>query len=456
VFDPTTVRSVRGLVTRLEQGFWFIPSLVALPIGLLAVVLTHADRAIGSTDPGVVFDGGPDAARAILTTIAASLITIAGLTFSLLIVTLQLVSGQFTPRLIRNFLSDRVNQVIAGAFVGIFLYCLLVLRSVRSEGEGPDGDAFVPALALTVAIALGLAGLVLLLVFIHHAARSVQIATIVARTGETSREAIDRGYPDAGEPLGDKPGALVERWEADARAGVVRAGETGYVSRIDLDGIADAIAEHADRLQVLVAPGDHVTRRTQIAAVWPARAVDERGDAVRALVQVASERTIGQDTLFGVRQLADVALRAVSPGINDPTTAVNCLGQMRDILEGIASRESPVAVRSFPKHGVTLVVKAPAFADYVETAFMEIGRYAKEDPRVMAAVLHALEGVASAVREDGPPAEAVERLEAIATVADRLVRRAVDAAEDDTDRRALFEPRARLGEHALSGRGGRR
>jgi uncharacterized membrane protein len=208
--------TLRSRWQALRSSFWLLPGLITAWMIVLAVVLIDIDRTSGPNGIDWAFSGDAEAARGILSTVAGSLITVAGLSFSITIVTLQLVAGQFTPRAIRGFLSDRVNQSVAGAFVGIFAYCLVVLRSVRAEDtDGTNG--FVPALAVSSAIALALAALGFLLLFIHHMGQLIQVSQIASRIAKETLAAVGRPDLDGRLRLGDE----VARRDEDVHAHVV-------------------------------------------------------------------------------------------------------------------------------------------------------------------------------------------------------------------------------------------
>ena len=402
---------VRSRWQQLRSSFWVVPALITAAMVALALVLIEIDRSAGPSGVGWAFSGDAEAARGILSTIAGSLITVAGLTFSITIVTLQLVSGQFTPRAVRGFLADRVNQSVAGAFVGTFAYCLVVLRSIRAEDtDGTDG--FVPALAVSSAIVLALAALALLLLFIHHMGTLIQVSHIAARIGRETLRAVDRLYPEMlGEERAGGAGQLVAEWRASGDPGRVQALRPGFVRRIDEDRVEAALPDGA-RAYVAIRPGRFVTESTTAVEVWPAGALSEaRRTALARAVEVESERDLEQDAGFGLRQLADIALRALSPGVNDPTTATTCIGYLQAVLERLAGRDLPNEVRRLAR-GIELAADRPSFAEYAEEAFAEIGVFAGPNPRVAERVREALAAVARAAREAG----ARER----AAVADRL------------------------------------
>lgn len=419
------------------DGFWFVPGALALAYVALALLLIEVDRAAGG-EQGVRYGFGGDAgaARDVLTTIAGSLITVAGLAFSITIVVLTMVSSQFTPRALRSFLADRVNQVVAGTFVGIFAYSLVVLRAVRGDDVG---ERFVPGLSVSVAILLALVALALLLVFIHHMGQSVQLAHIVARIGKQTLRAIETLYPERyGREV--EPGAdeLVERWRREGSPAVVSPARPGYVQSVEPDRIAELLAAPGVRLRVAARPGDFVTEADPLVEAWPAEAVsEENADAVRDCVTVANEREVGQDAAFGLRQLADIALRGLSPGVNDPSTALAALGYARAALEGLAEREIPAGERRFGE--VTAVLESRTFDELVEEPVGEVARYAAASARVATGLLDLL----AAVAERASAAGAADRLPVLARLVEAVVEPAADAAASDYERRRVAEARDR-------------
>lgn len=376
------LRRLGGSLAELGQGLWFVPALIVVLDGVLAVILVEVDRRshIGGAP---FFQGDASAARVVLSVIAGSLITVAGLTFSITIVVLQLTSSQFSPRILRTFFGDRLTQVTVGSFVGIFVYAILVLRSV-------SGD-FVPRLAVSVASALAVAAVVLLVVFIHHISQLIQVSYVTGDIAEKALARLNVLYPATQGEVGETEGAaLLETWLLE-RPGLVLPDRPGYLRGVDLDSLAGALSE-VGRAAVLVRPGDFVSVEQPLVAVWPAGGAADCGAAVRTAFQIARERDLDQDLEFGLRQLTDTAVKAMSPGINDPTTACTCVGYLRSILVRLAEREFPPPLRPSLQGGLTLIVRRREFEEYLES-LLEIGRYSSKDARVTVAVLDALRSV---------------------------------------------------------------
>jgi uncharacterized membrane protein len=413
------VEAARVLWSRLTLGFWLLPgSLVAVFAGA-ALVLVEFDQAIGYEN-GLprTFDGDADAAHSILGSIVAGYITVSGVAFSITLVTLQLVSSQYSPLALGTFLSDRANQVVVGVFVGIVVYALLVLRVVRSGGEDALAEEFVPRLGVSVGIGLALIGLVLLVYFIHHLATSIQVTSITERVGTAALRSVETLYPERfAEPEPEEADRLLAEWGQAAVPGVVRAGRAGYVGAVAVDAVSRGLPARA-RLHVRVRPGDFVTPADVLVSIWPAELADDaRAARVRGGIALAAQRTDTQDLRFGLRQLGDVALRALSPSLNDPTTAVTCVGYLRAVLEELAVRTFPARVRRAGDDAPLLVVERAPFDEHLQP-LVEIGRHATSEPRVLESVLATLESVdararAAGAREHAEAAEAA-RAEVIA------------------------------------------
>lgn len=398
----------------LLHGFWLVPGAVALIVALLGQLLLEIDESTGEDGAGL-FPGDADAARVVLSVVAGSLITVSGLVFSLTIVTLQLVSSEYTPRALRPLLGDTINQVVAGAFVGIIAYCLLVLRSVRED--------FVPTLALTGAIVLGLTGLALLLVFVHHVGRSIKVDEILARLARDTLRAADRLYP---EPFGQPdsaPQALA------GPASFVRTDQAGWLRAVAVDRLAERLRD-AESVEILVAPGDFITPARHVAAVRPPTA---SAAAAAAAFEIARERDFQQDVGFGIGLLADIAVRALSPGVNDPTTAVTSIGYLGAVLERLAGKAWPQRDRRIGERELLVRAAGQSFEGLLQSAFLQIGRYGQDDPRVVAATLEALARVARVAADVG----AADRLNSVRAVAEEVAGPAINRARTENERMLL-------------------
>ncbi len=412
----------------LRATYWAVPSVMVVGALGLSAGIIQLDR-LTSTELldrlSWVYTGGPEGARAVLSTIAASMITVAGVTFSITIVALALASQQFGPRLLRNFLRDRGNQVVLGTFVSTFVYCLMVLRTVR----GGDDSEFVPNLSVTAAVLLALFSLGVLIYFIHHVSVSIQASQIIANVASDLEEAIDRLFPEGvGE---DVPSVSHEPPPADPGASEsLRSHRNGYVQAIDGTRLMKAAAARDLVVRIEAGPGTFVRKGSSLLRLWGGRAAEDGADAVRAAFVIGADRTGAQDISFFVEQLVELAVRALSPGVNDPGTARMCLDRLDQAFSRLATRAWPSPLR-FDDAGALRVIAEPlAFEQIAETAFQEIGRHGRHSVSVTCHLLRTLASVSSEATRS-------EDRRALARLAEVTVERALAAIAEDADRRRV-------------------
>ncbi len=366
----------------------------------LSFILGHVDAWLGAEavrDFGWLYSFGPEGARAILSTIASSMITVAGLTFSITMLTLQLASSQFGPRLLRNFMRDRGNQVVLGTFIATFVYCLLVLRTVR----GTEESHFVPHVAVAFGVLLALASIAVLIYFIHHVATSIRIETLLAQLADETRAAIDRLYPqrmglDPPTSAGTNSENLIP---AGLEAGVrlIRCGQSGYVQRVDVDALMKVATEHELIVRIDAAPGRFLKEGEALFAAYPQEAVsDEVADRLRSAFVVGQERTPEQDLEFSIRRIVEIAQRALSPGVNDPTTALYCIDRLGEAFSRMAERDIPSPLRFDNMRRLRIVTEGWSLGELACPAFAAVARYGTADADVVAKLLGAMDMVIQA------------------------------------------------------------
>lgn len=330
---------------------------------------------------------GAEESRALLSAIATATITVAGVAFSITIVTLSLASTQYSPRVLRQFMRDRANQAVLGVFVGIFAYCLILLLRMRSGGDA----ALVPTAAVAFAVTYALAGVGCLLFFIHHVATSIQASCIVSEIAAETRVVADRLFPAALHDDGDE--ASDTELAEDAQN--VTAPASGYLQLLDEDDLLKIAVECDLVIRVERAVGDFVIAGLPIATV------DGRGlDAalarkIAAAFTIDHTRTVEQDVMFGVRQIVDIALRALSPSLNDPTTAILCVDYLTTIVHRLAGRRMSSSRRRHDGRLRTLW-HPPGFDALVAVAYGEIRRNATSHLTVFSAIARGLATVEAA------------------------------------------------------------
>ncbi len=382
--------SVRGSHWRregLRTNLWVVPSLQVAGAVALFVVTLILDRAAYNgelTLPSWVISGTADAARQILTAIAAAVITVVGVVFSIILVTLTLASTQFGPRMLRNFIRDRGTQLTLGTFVATFVYAVLVLVSI---GPGPHGD-FVPHIGVTVTLALMVADLAVLIYFIHHIATTIQLPQVIASIAQDLSGAITvQGEADlpggaAGQPgSGPSSAELLARMEAGG--GVVKAAASGYVQYIRLRSLV-RFAQEADAVISLShRPGHFIVQGHPIATVWPPEAAAGVSEMLGRAHITGPYRTLTQDVSFGIDQLVEIAIRALSPAVNDTFTALTCVNWLGDNLCKIVSQWHPTRVYRDDQGLVRVIAAHPTYERLVQRAFEKIRQASAGMPAVM-------------------------------------------------------------------------
>ena len=391
---PGLHRQGTSLWDRIWRPFWALPAAIIAASGLLGLILP-------SLDPGdlpLVFGGGPDSARTVLSSIVGGMISLTGLVFSITIVVLQLASSQFTPRILRQFLAARVVQASLGVFTGTFVYGLVVLRTVQSAtGDGPDArDAFVPQVSVSVAMVFVLASVGLFIAFIAHITRQVQVSEIISDLTRRTRQIVLEFRDAADGP----PRASWEPGPQMASRRLVNDERQGYVVAIHADDLVSAARELDVVVELDLAIGQYVAPGAPLGRVWGE--LDEQGAArlgeVRDHVFLEDDRLIENDPMFGMRQLVDIAERALSPGINDPTTAVQIIDAAQAVLRAAGGQSDPSAVLIDADGAPRAIYRPWTFERMLTLAVEEVARYGDSSPRVQRGLHELLTALETDVR----------------------------------------------------------
>lgn len=338
------------------------------------------------------------ASQLILATIAGSMMTTVSVVFSVLVMALSLASLQFSPRILHGFMADRPTQNTLGVFVGTFLYCLLVLGTVRGEP-----DKFVPGIAVAVAMLLAGLALIWLIYFIHHIAQGIHVNHIVERIGDESIEIIDEEFPVAVGRADTHPEDTGPPATAPDDAAVVEAVGSGYVQLVDRERLLELAKTHGITIYQEDGIGEYVVEGNPLVSIVPASRLTEevREECVQCF-ELGPLRTMQQDVHFGIRQIVDMTLKAISPAINDPTTAATCIDQLGRILAHLARRRIlPLEMRDASNDRLLMVRRAVTFRGSVDLAFNQIRQYGRGDMAVCLRMLRALNEIAFAT--DHPP-----------------------------------------------------
>lgn len=371
----------------LRSQLWPVP-LAAIIVAVVAgQLLPYLDREVGDdllpSVSGWLFGGGPEAASNLLQTIAGAMVTVTSLTFSLTVVTLQLASSQFSPRLLRTFTRDRIVHNTLALFLATFAFALTALRSVRAPS--PSGEGFVPKFAITIAFLLAVASVLALVGFLSHLARQIRVESMLKLVHADAEDTVRRLFPEQ-----DQPGALAAESVFGRGPGYrnIASPSSGFLLTVDGGRLCEAAAA-ADALIVLeTTPGDSLVQGIPLARVAhvdghpvDGRSFDDLAAQVEAAVTIGFERTLVQDAGLGLQQLLDIACRALSPGINDATTAVHAIGHVSSLLCGLVGRRTGSQLVRDEQGLARVLVRHPDLSDLIDLALRQLLRYAMGDPR---------------------------------------------------------------------------
>lgn len=369
---------------KINSSFWFLPSLITTGSVALAFAAIYTDRSwIGASvySNDWLFTAEPESVRQMLVTIAGSMITVASLVFSITLVALTLASQQLGPRLLTNFKEDRANQIVLGVFVGTFVYSLLVLGTVSSAGD----TLFVPYCSAVVAVVLAIASFGVLIYFFHHMAESIEADFVIAQVFHNLVDSIDKTFPEKDADtlaLPVRP-ANGGRECTDRGKAEISTPETGYIQAIDVDALRELAESHGLRIELFCRPGHFVVETCPVAEVAVDGSID--GDieaAVLDAIVVGPKRTPTQDIEYQIRALVEIAVRALSAGVNDHNTALTCIDQLGAALARILRREMSDGLILSEAGEILVKQDLPDFQGLVDASFHDIRQNSSADAAV--------------------------------------------------------------------------
>ncbi|MEX2615450.1 MAG: DUF2254 domain-containing protein [Alphaproteobacteria bacterium] len=428
---------VSYLIYKIRTGFWFVPTVITIGAIVLSQLILMADRHFPAAlfeKLGGLFLIGPEAARLLMSTIAGSMITVTSLVFSLTLIALTMTSSQFGPRLLTSFMQDRVTQIVLGTFLATFVFSLITLGSIHKANE----EEIVPHLSIGTAMVMAIGSFGILIYFIHHIASSIQADSIIAKVARELDQAIESQF----EAIGDDGDAqrdsitLPERENLAADSATVRSNQDGYIQAIDHERLMVLGVEHNVTVWLECRAGHFIVPGEPIALVHPAsRANADVVGAVADTLVVGQTHTMVQDLEFAVNALVEIALRALSPGINDTYTAIACIDNISSALAEVLKRRPPPPALLDDAGSVRVIVNPLTFGGLLASAFNEIRQTAPGNVSVVIRLLEALIRIA-------PFATEAEQQNAIfrqAQMIDRSFRTEIDEPNDRDDIEQRFK-----------------
>jgi len=429
-------RFLRGSEWRREvllTNLWVVPAIevvaaVVLFAGTYALDLAAYDGKFAL--PGWTISGSPDAARQILTAIAAAIITVVGVVFSIVIVALTLTSTQFGPRMLRNFIRDRGTQVTLGTFVGTFVYAVLTLGSIGQDGHG----SFVPHISITVTLVLMVADLAVLIYFLNHVATQIQLPQVIAGIAGDLAEAIEAQAGDSSSGADERQAAQVISQMAGP-GGAVNAPRSGYLQFIHHRTLVQIAAEVGAVVHLRYRPGHFLVQGHPYATVWPPGAAAKVAEELSDSHVIGPYRTLAQDVSFGIDQLVEIGIRALSSAVNDTFTALTCIDWIGDSLCKVTGRWQPTRIYADASGEVRVIATEISYERLVQRSFEKVRQAGRGMPAVLIRQLDALDKIMERTTTDEQRAVLLDQ----AAMIERSSAESVPEASDRADVRRRYE-----------------
>ncbi len=376
----------------LKRTFWFIPVIIIITSILLSIGLVYLDGQITISQNGITryfLVNSPDSARSILSTISGAMMGVAGTVFSITLVVLTLASSQFGPRLIKNFMYVRLNQIVLGAYISTYLYCLLVLNAVTDYHD----YTFIPSISIIVAILAAITNIILLIVFIHNIAISLQADKVVSNISVLISNQVETLFPEKMEE-----GKLIEKninisteFSAYQKRISIKSPKSGYLQYIDTEELIEFLSKNNSLIELYHRPGAHLVEGLEIGFIysndnWEKDAFEN----INRIFEIGKIKTTQQDLESSIHQIVEIALRAISPGINDPYTAITCIDNLTAILSYLAQAKFPSKYLFDEDGNLRFIADTFEFEDILDTAFNQIRQFSGGIPSVIIRLMESL------------------------------------------------------------------
>jgi uncharacterized membrane protein len=376
----------------LKATFWFVPVVILIISILLSLGLVYLDGLVTISKDGlgqIFFVNNSDSARSILSTISGAMIGVAGTVFSITLVALTLASSQFGSRLIKNFMYVRLNQVVLGSYISTYLYCLLVLSAIRDS----NGYTFIPSISILIAILLAIVNIILLIIFIHQIAISIQADKIIADISDFISNQVKILFPEKmGEELDNIKGLDIDSIKSKYNyITSLKSLKNGYLQYIDSESLIEIITKYDALLDLQYRPGGYMVEDMEIGLLYTHDNLDKEN--IKNILEqfvIGKSKNDQQDLEFSIHQMVEIAARALSPGINDPYTAISCIDNLTSTMCYLTKVKFPSKYRFDDENNIRIIADTLDFEGVMDAAFNQIRQYSAGSTAVIIRLIEAL------------------------------------------------------------------
>lgn len=395
------MKKISYLWGQLKSSFWFVPVLMIAISMMLAFYLLYLDGQVTLSQKLLkyVFISNADSARSILSTISGAMIGVAGTVFSIILVVLTLTSSQFGSRLIKNFMYDRINQIVLGAYISIFLYCLIILNAIKDN----DSTFFIPSISIMFAILFSISNIILLIIFIHHIAVKIQADNVVSNISESLFRNLKTIFPQTKE---NRKKISKEQSEEFLKTRYKKrqtlfSSENGYIQYIDVDSLLKIAKELNILIELYARPGNHLVKDLKIGTIYTNKKLNqEEIYKLESKIQLGKNRSPQQDAEHSIHQMVEIAIRALSPGINDSYTAIACIDNLTSVMCYLTQIEFPSKYRYDKEGKLRLIAEAFNYEDMLDISFNQIRQSSNGMPTILIRLMESLITINKFVKEN--------------------------------------------------------
>ncbi len=409
---------------KLKATFWFIPVILIVISILLSIGLVYVDENVLLPQAGLsrfFLVKSPDSARSILSTISGAMMGVAGTVFSITLVALTLASSQFGPRLVKNFMYVRLNQVVLGSYISTYLYCLLVLNAIK---EGDD-YTFIPSISIMVAILTAITNIILLIVFIHRIAISIQADNVISDISDFISKQLGMLFPE-------KMGQEIERDEKiDPSVAIsgftksisIKSRRRGYLQYVDDEALIEIITTNNALLELNHRPGGYLLEGMEIGMLHTNEDWDkEELNKIFKQFVIGKTKTSQQDLEYSIHQMVEIAVRALSPGVNDPFTAISCIDNLTATMSYLAQAKYPSKYRVDEEGNLRIIADTENFQGFLDAAFNQIRQFSGGNTAVIIRLMESLMTILGFVKKEKEREAVIRHAEMVLTLGKQTIK----------------------------------